>query len=381
MNNNSINKSNNNNKLSDKIEITPKMLGRGSFGEVYIAKENGKSVAVKCEDIDKNKNKSLTLLKEFKICRKIDIIREYINYVAKNDNNRYKNEINKLAQNKSVRIFKYIESNNILKIPEELSIIGMIDFDCLPKTYSFIECESYNFLTMELCNKNLENILKTYTINDESKYFIAHTLLHSLSCIHRCGIIHRDIKLANIVLDKDLQYPMFIDMGLSKEYCKYNDKDQIEFLKQTQSKDITGTPRYVSLNIHKFNSPTIIDDLISLTYVLSVIFNDKELPWVGHIRDQVAFNEKEHTKLNCKCKYHKNIKLNDTKKNNSIAEMKFHTDHKIVAGKYPFIEKWLTYLYSLKANEFPSYSKLYNLLSNDSKKFGDDLVFTLQKKV
>lgn len=369
-----------NNKLSDKIEITPKILGKGSFGEVYIAKENGKSVAVKCEDLENSKNKSLTLLKEFKICRKIDTIRDYINYVSQNNNNKYKNELNKLSTNKSIKTFKYLESNNILSIPEELNILGMIDFDCLPKTYSFIECSSYNFLTMDLCGKNLENILKLYTLNDESKYYIAHTLLHSLSCIHRCGIIHRDIKLANIVLDKDLQYPMFIDMGLSKEYCKIDDKDKIQYLPQTRSKDITGTPRYVSLNIHKFTSPTIIDDLISLAYVLSVIFNGNELPWVGHIRDQSAFNEKNHTKHNCKCNYHKNIKIGNTKKNNTIAEMKFHTDYKTIAGNYPFIEKWLSYLYSLKGNEFPSYSKLYNMLYYDSKKFGDDLNFTLVKK-
>jgi hypothetical protein len=56
-------------------------------------------------------------------------------------------------------------------------------------------------------------------------------------------------------------------------------------------KNITGTLRYISLNVHEFKSPTIVDDLISLSYALVVIFTNKNLPWVGHKKDDDKFHQ------------------------------------------------------------------------------------------
>jgi serine/threonine protein kinase len=373
---------NSNNKLSDQLTITQSKLGNGAFGCVYIAKSDGKDIAIKCES--KN-SQVLTLLREFKICRKIYLIKKYVRYINYlnvtsdlKEKNKIKQFLLNMESNPIIKVYNYISQNDMLLIPTELNIDYLLKSKCVPETFSYIECNDFNFLTMELCGDNFENLIEKYKFTERSKYFIAHVLLHVMSCVHRCGIIHRDIKLSNFVLDKKITgnkeqdkdlYPMLIDMGLGKEYYKY-EPDKVIPVPQVNTKSITGTLRYISLNVHEFKSPTIIDDLISLSYALIVIFTGKNLPWVGHKKDIDKFNINEHTETNCKCGYHKNKPNNDTKHNNTISEMKYHVPLDELVGKdYEFLIKWIKYLYSLKPKQLPSYNYLYKCLYDESKNF------------
>lgn len=400
----------NKNKLSDQLIISQKKLGNGAFGCVYMAKSDGKDIAIKCES---KKSPILTLLREFKICRKIYMVKKYIKYQesynkilseSKLQNSNSTEEINKikkvidnLESNPIIKVYNYLNNNDMLLIPPQLNMNYLIKTKCIPETYSYIECDDFNFLTMDLCGENFENLVDKYKFTDKSKYFIAHKLLHIISCIHRIGIIHRDIKLSNFVLNKKLSqhnydsnsefntnkksslYPMIIDMGLGKDYYKY-EPDKVIQIPPANSRSITGTLRYISLNIHEYKTPTIIDDLISLCYTLIVIFTGKNLPWVGHRKDIDKFNINSHTLSNCKCGYHKNFDNNDTRKKNTIAEMKFHTPLNILVGeKYIFLIKWIKYLYSLKPKQLPSYNYLYKCLAEESKQF-NTLYFEIEKK-
>ena len=173
---------------------------------------------------------------------------------------------------------------------------------------------------------------------------------------------------------------MLIDMGLGKEYYKY-EPDKVIQVQQVNTKSITGTLRYISLNVHEFKSPTIIDDLISLSYALAVIFTGKNLPWVGHKKDIDKFNINDHAETNCKCGYHKNKANNDTKHNNTISEIKFHVDLDELVGKdYGFLIKWIKYLYSLKPKQLPSYNYLYKCLYEESKNFSNLCMEMIAKK-
>lgn len=373
-----------NNRLSNQLMITQNKLGNGNFGCVYVAKSDGKDIAIKCES---KKSQILTLLREFKICRKIYMIKKYIKYINHyeitkdpTEKSKIKDYLDNMEQNPVVKVYNYINNNDMLLMPKELEMNYLLKTKCVPETFSFIECNDFNFLTMELCGENFENLIEKYKFTERSKYYIAHRLLHIISCIHRCGIIHRDIKLSNFVLDKKLSnnfenekelFPMIIDMGLGKEYYKY-EPDKVIQVQQSNSKGITGTLRYISLNIHEFKSPTIIDDLISLSYTLIVIFTGKNLPWVGHKKDSDKFNIDYHTETNCKCNYHKNKLKNNTKHNNTIAEMKFHTPlDELIGNEYIFLIKWIKYLYSLKPKQLPSYNYLFKCLTDESKKFNN----------
>ena len=387
------------NKLSDQLIITPQKLGNGAFGCEYMAKSDGKDIAIKCES---KESPVLTLLREFKICRKIYMVKKYIKYIEHlnkilsnnstnssrtEEYNKIKQVIANLENNPIIKVYNYISKNDMLLIPPQLNINFLLKTKCVPETYSYINCDEFNFLTMDLCGDNFEDLVEKYEFTEQSKYFIAHRLLHTLSCIHRVGIIHRDIKLSNFVLNhklssiKDISdlYPMIIDMGLGKEYYKY-EPDKVIPVPQTNTKSITGTLRYISLNVHEFKSPTIVDDLISFCYTLIVIFTGNNLPWVGHRKDNDKFDFNSHTLENCKCGYHTNYANHCTRKNNTIAEMKFHTPLNILIGnKYGFLSKWIKYLYSLKPKQLPSYNYLYKCLAEESAQF-ENLYFEIANK-
>ena len=375
------------NKLCDQFIITQNKLGTGAFGSVYVAKIDNKEIAVKCESKESN---NLTLFKEFKIGRKLYIIKKnFYNIIF--DENSKNNKFNIESSNNIdnipiIKIYKYICSNNLLSIPSELDMQYFVETKCIPETYSYIECNDFNFLTMELCGENFEKIMEKYIISESGKYFIAHKLLHTLSCLHRMGIVHRDIKLNNIVLNINLDntnnysniYPIIIDLGLAKEYYKYEGGKVLKSSGK-EIKSIVGTLRYISLNVHEYKAPTIVDDLISLCYALIVIFTNKSLPWVAHKKDLNKFDVNKHTFNKCKCGYHKNKSKGITKANNTIAEVKFHTSIPEIIGNYHFLGNWLKYLYGLNKTQLPSYNILYKMLKDESCTY-ENLCLEITKK-
>lgn len=353
------------NKVKDQLQILTESVGEGSFGCVHICVIDNKKYAIKCED--KTKNNILSLLKEFKMCRKIYNVQKFLNDPNEDDNT-------------SVSIYKHIVNNNLLNIPEVLSINYLRDNRIIPEPKTYYECEEFNLLTMDLCGDNFEQVLEKYHLTEKCKYYIAFHLLLIMSCIHRCGIIHRDIKMANLVLSgpvdsEDLKI-VLIDMGLAKEYYTY-ENGKVVAVKFKKATNITGTIRFLSLNIHEYNSPTIVDDLIGMCYVLINIFTQKDLPWVGFKKDEKRFDRTKHTSKNCKCNYHDNIAKGYHR--NTISEVKYHVSLNKLCGGYEFLKEWLVYLYSLNIGQMPSYNILLNILLKDKNFILDNKLEFIEK--
>lgn len=201
-----------------------KKLGSGSFGDVYLAKY-------------KPENLPVALKVEFK--------------------------------KKSPRI------QNEYRIYSKLHRNGYING--IPAVYEFVETSDCNIMAMELLGASLDELFK----DNNSKFSVScvlklgYQIVSLLEIIHKKGYIHRDLKPNNFLIGyKEKKKQVYImDFGLSKKYIDKN--GHIPFKSEKQ---LVGTPRYVSINMHLGIEPTRRDDLESLGYML-VYFLKGFLPW------------------------------------------------------------------------------------------------------
>lgn len=89
---------------------------------------------------------------------------------------------------------------------------------------------------------NLDNVLSNHTLSDKERRQILTGILKGLAHLHKVPIIHRDLKAANVLMDRDLEgnwVPVIADFGLSRMV----DADMSYVLNNSQ---IAITPNYAS---------------------------------------------------------------------------------------------------------------------------------------
>jgi len=103
----------------------------------------------------------------------------------------------------------------------------------------------------------------------------AHQALQRIRALHTAGYIHRDIKPENFVMGRGEKQRVvyLIDMGLCKKY----EKDGIH-IPYREGRSLTGTARYASLWALRGCEQGRRDDLMSLGFVL-MYFLRGHLPW------------------------------------------------------------------------------------------------------
>jgi serine/threonine protein kinase len=152
--------------------FTPiQLLGKGSFGEVYLVKQKQKLYALKI------------------ISKKIV-----------------------MSQN----IYKYIHT--------EKNVQSTLSYPFIVKLYCAFQSKNYLFMVMDYCpggdlGKVLQRELR-FTV-ERARVYLAEILL-ALEELHRQEIIYRDLKPENVVLDRE-GHVLLTDFGLSKQGIKCND--------------------------------------------------------------------------------------------------------------------------------------------------------------
>ena len=109
--------------------------------------------------------------------------------------------------------------------------------------------------------KSLHQLREIMTWENKKEWVCS--IIKILEQIHRTGVIHRDIKPAHFIYSGEWN---LIDFGLATFYSETR-----------ESTEITGSPNYVSIYVHRGGRASRRDDLISLGYVFLELCS--ALPW------------------------------------------------------------------------------------------------------
>ncbi|KAH9254439.1 hypothetical protein BASA81_007552 [Batrachochytrium salamandrivorans] len=208
----------------------------------------------------------------------------------------------------------------------------------------------YNVLVTDLLGPSMEDLFNAVgrLFSPLNVMMIAEQLIARIEYMHTKHFIHRDIKPDNFLVGRGRRANLIyiIDFGLSKRFRHPKTRQHMPY---REGKNLTGTPRYASINNHLGIEQSRRDDMESIGYVL-VYFASGSLPWQG---------------LKANTKKQKYQKIMDKKMSVSISQL--------CRGLPDELKKYLEYTRSLRFEDKPNYPYLKGLFREalETKKYGD----------
>ena len=153
---------------------------------------------------------------------------------------------------------------------KELAILSKVHHPFIVEVFDLVETDDYKAIVMELVDGgNLLDYSNNHHLSIDEVQRIFGQLVSTLNYLHRSRICHGDIKLENILLDRNLNIRL-IDFGFAEELTP----------DQPWMSDTRGSPAYIAPEIlrnEKYTSSVDVWSLGVLLYVLCV----GHLPFLG----------------------------------------------------------------------------------------------------
>ena len=139
-----------------------------------------------------------------------------------------------------------IDQDDLNSIEHEISLLKKLHNPNIVKYIDTIKTQDYLHIVLEYMeNGSLANVMKKFGQLDEGLIAIyIRQVLHGLAYLHEQGVMHRDIKGANILITKDGQVKL-ADFGVA---MNFSDSDG--------SNSVVGTPYWMAPEIIEMSTPT-----------------------------------------------------------------------------------------------------------------------------
>ncbi|XP_013788825.2 serine/threonine-protein kinase PLK2-like [Limulus polyphemus] len=144
---------------------------------------------------------------------------------------------NKIYAGKIVQKANLTKSHQTEKILREVEVHNLLEHKNIVRFYGCFEDEKHIYILLENCpRKSLAHVLKKRKVltEQEVRYYI-HQLVEGVEYIHNCGVIHRDLKLGNLLLSENMEVKIG-DFGLASHIVKEG----------YRKRSVCGTPNYIA---------------------------------------------------------------------------------------------------------------------------------------
>ena len=152
-----------------------------------------------------------------------------------------------INKNKKEKVKKNINPNQTLQnFSKEINISKKLHNKGVTEIYAYFQNEEMSFSVLEF-GKNgdmqnfLRRLLKRHTLSETALNYFGKQILEGLKYIHRCKILHMDIKPGNIIINSNLEAKI-TDFSISFSYSMFRPEDIINF-------PFAGTSRYMAPEI------------------------------------------------------------------------------------------------------------------------------------
>ncbi len=148
------------------------------------------------------------------------------------------------------------------RIENEIKVHSKLKHNSIVELYTVFEDDEAVYVVMELCAQgNLYKYLKLYgALNEKEAAFIMHQLLLALEYMHTIGIVHRDLKLSNILISNIANNE---DNKLHVKLCDFGLAVVLEHPDEEHF-TLCGTPNYIAPEVAMQRSHGLPADLWSV---------------------------------------------------------------------------------------------------------------------
>lgn len=114
---------------------------------------------------------------------------------------------------------KIIDVADVERVAREIHILKLIRHPNIIQLYEIIETPKHLFLVMEYMERGelFDYIVKKKKMSEDEACKVFEQIISGVEYIHKLRIVHRDLKLENLLMDYDKTIRI-VDFGLSNTY-------------------------------------------------------------------------------------------------------------------------------------------------------------------